>query len=90
MSDDLEHKFDRWVDDLATQRDELRVKLHLLKAETRDEWEELEKKWQHIESTMGRVGASAKESAQEVGAATEQLGEELSQAYKRLKAAINQ
>ena len=90
MGDDLEDKFEQWVDDLATQRDELRVQLHLLKAEARDEWDELEEKWHHFESTMGRVGASAKESAAEIGAASQQLGEELSQAYKRLKSAINQ
>jgi len=90
MSSDIEDRFEKLVGDLATQRDELRVKLHLLKADARDEWEELEEKWQHFESRMGRVGDSAKTSAQEIGAATEQLGEELAQAYKRLKKAINQ
>ena len=63
MDDDLEDRFDKLVGDLATQRDELRVQLHLLKAEAQDEWEGLEKKWQHLESRMGRVGDSAKTSA---------------------------
>ena len=90
MKDDLEDKIDQLLDELAKERDELRVQLHLLKAEARDEFEELEKKWQHFESTMGRIGESAKESAGDISAAAEQLGEELGQAYKRLKNAIQQ
>ena len=89
MSDDLEDKFEKLVAELKTHRDELRVQAHLLKAEARDELDELEDKWQHFESTMSRVGASAKESAQEIGAATEQLGEELAAAYRRLKNALD-
>jgi len=90
MNDDLEDRFEKIVEDLATQRDELRVQLHLLKAEARDEFEELEGKWHHFESRLGRVGDSAKTSAQEIGAATEQLGEELAQAYRRLKKAVGE
>ena len=88
MKDDLEDKVEQLLKDLARERDELRVQAHLLKAEARDEWEEMEEKWRHFESTMGRVGGSAKESAGEIGAAAEQLGEELGQAYKRLKNAL--
>ena len=88
MSDDLKDKLEQWKQDLATQRDEPKVQLHLLKAEARDEWDELEEKWQHFDATMGRIGDSAKESAEEIGAATEQLGEELAQAYRRLRDAI--
>ena len=88
MKDEFEDKIEQWTKDLAQERDELRVQLHLLKAEAREEFEELEEKWQRFESTMGRIGDSAKESAGEIGAAAEQLGEELGQAYKRLKNAI--
>ena len=31
------------IDSLKTQRDELRVQMHLAKAEIRDEWEEIER-----------------------------------------------
>ena len=89
MSDDLEDKFNQLVEELKTQRDELRVRAHLLKAEARDELEELEDKWQHFEARMDRVGDSAKESAEQIGAATEQLGQELVAAYKRLKKALD-
>ena len=88
MNDDLEDKLEQWLKDLAQERDELRVQAHLLKAEARDEWDELEETWHHFEATLGRVGASAKESAGEIGAAAEQLSEELSQAYRRLKDAL--
>lgn len=89
MSDDLEDKFKKLTADLKTERDVLRLRAHLLKAEAREELDELEDKWQHFESKMGRVGASAKKSAQEIDAATKQLGEELASAYRRLKDSLD-
>ena len=88
MNDDLEDKVEKLMAKLATQRDELKVQLHLLKADTRDEWDELEEKWQHLQGRMGKVGDSAKVSAREIGAATQQLGEELGRAYDRIKKAV--
>jgi hypothetical protein len=90
MGDDLEDKVEKLMDDLATQRDELRVQMHLFAADAKNEWEELEEKWQHLQGKMGVVGKTAKASAQEIGAASEQLGEELGRAYKRLKMALKQ
>ena len=89
MNNDLEDKFEKLVAELKTERDELRVRAHLLKAEAREEWDELEDKWQHFESKLGRVGTSAKQSAQEIGAATQQLGEEFGAAYRRLKDSLD-
>lgn len=89
MSDDLEHKFNKLAADLKTERDILRLRAHLLKAEARQELNELEEKWQHFESKMGRVGDSAKKSAKEIDAATKQLGEELANAYRRLKDSLD-
>ena len=88
MHTQIDEKINQWMDELATQRDELRVQAHLLKAETLDEWHALEAKWQHLEANAERVGKSAGESAENVGAAVEQLGEELRASYKKLKQAI--
>ena len=87
MDSEEDSKLRKLVADLATQRDELRLQVHLLAAEAKDEWEEVEEKWRHLESKMGRVGKSAKESAGEIGAAGEQLAEEIGNAYRRIKKA---
>lgn len=73
------------VGTLRTQRDELRVRLHLMKAEVRDEFEELEKQWNHLESRLDHLKDASKASADEIGAAAKQLAEELGTAYDRIK-----
>ncbi|NIP14879.1 MAG: hypothetical protein GWM88_09175 [Pseudomonadales bacterium] len=80
---------DEVVSALRTERDELRVRLHLLKAEARDEFEELEKKWQHLESRAAQVKEGAKESAEDIGAAAKTLAEEIGAAYTRIKKTLS-
>ena len=80
---------DEVVSALRTERDELRVRLHLLKADARDEFEELEKKWQHLESRAEQVKEGAKESAEEIGAAAKTLAEEIGAAYTRIKRTLS-
>ena len=74
--------------ELRQQRDELRVRMHLAKAEAKQEWEELEKKWQHFESRVGHTAEEAKASGRNVGVALEHLGEELATAYRRIKKSL--
>ena len=88
MAHDEDGTLHKFAEELATQRDELRLQLHLLAAETRDEWDEVEEKWHHLQAKLGRVGESAKDSAADIGAAGEQLAEEIGEAYKRLKKAM--
>ena len=80
---------DEVVSALRTERDELRVRLHLLKAEARDEFEELEKKWQHLEGRAAQVKEGAKESAEDIGAAAKTLAEEIGAAYTRIKKTLS-
>jgi hypothetical protein len=77
MSDEFEH--------LRTLRDELRVRVHLGKAEIRDQWEELEKDWHRAEGKMKALGESSRESAKEVKEAADLLVEQLREAYHRLR-----
>ena len=69
--------------DLKKLRDELELKMHLASMEARQEWKELDEKWQRFSSR-----ARLEDSAESVGDAVELLGEELKKGYKRLKAAI--
>ena len=80
--------FDDVVDKLKTERDELRLRAHLMKAEIHDEFKDLERKWDHLESNLGRLKSASKESAEDVGAALKQLTEELAEGYQRVKKSV--
>jgi len=77
--------FDRLVDELEQQRDELLLKIHLAKAEAKDEWEELEDKWQNLQQRLPEARKAASESADSIGAALGLVAEEIGNAYKRLR-----
>jgi hypothetical protein len=76
------------VESLRRDRDELRVQMHLLKADARDEWATLEKKWAHLQTKSEAVGASAGQVASEVGAALKLLGDEVRTGYRKIRDTI--
>ncbi len=73
------------VDNVKQQRDDLRVRLHLAKAEAKDEWERLEAKWEHVRGKMGVLGREAGKTAQDVGAALRLAVEELQRGYEQVR-----
>lgn len=79
---------DRLVGELQTQRDELKVRLHLAKADAKDEWEKLEKKWEHLRGRLDVVGAEAKDAGKDVLAATRLLAREIKEGYERVRALL--
>lgn len=81
-------KIDDMLATLRTQRDELRLKLELGKAEAREEWDKLEKKWHEIEQKMESAGKEAKEVSKDVSHAVKVIADEVAEAYKRIKAQL--
>ncbi len=75
----------RLLDEVKTQRDELAVKAHLARQDARDEWEALEKKFEHLRARAEAVGDEARDAASDVGAAARQLVEELKKGYERVR-----
>jgi len=73
---------------LRTERDELRVRLHLAGAEAREEWEKLEPRLAELEARAAQVGEAAGAAAKDVGAALAMLGEELGEGYARIRRAM--
>jgi hypothetical protein len=76
------------IERLRRERDEIRLKLHLGKAELKDEWQALERKWEQLEGRMAGAAEEAREASREVGAAFGVLSEELSEAYRRIRARL--
>jgi len=79
---------DRLAEELRRQRDELKVKIHLAKADARDQWEALEKKWEHLRGRLGVVGEEAEEAGKDVLAALDSVAEELKKGYERIRAVL--
>lgn len=73
---------------LRTERDELKLKAHLLKAEMRDEWETVEEKWQHFESRMSQKKQAADRAKDEVARTLSKMGDEIKAAYRRIRNSI--
>ncbi|EQB12986.1 MULTISPECIES: hypothetical protein [Sphingobium] len=76
-------KIDELKSDLSRLRDEAKVQVELGKMELREEWNELEAKWNHFVAE-----ARLQESKEQVKASLAALAEELRKAYQRLKSAL--
>ena len=70
-------------DDLKKLRDEVKLKIHLGTMEVKDEWEELEKKWDQFTRD-----ADLEKTAEGLGDATKGLTAELQKGYERLRKAL--
>lgn len=74
-----------FVQKLQQQRDELVLKMHLAKAEAKDEWVAAEKQWELFKAKTSELTKESGEGLKEVGTAFTLVGEELSRTYDRLK-----
>ena len=75
---------DEFVDEIKEERDELRVRVHLAKMEADEEWEELEEKFEKLQSKAIAVGKATAESAEDVGEALKLLGQEIKDGFKHI------
>lgn len=86
--DRMKREIDELMQTLKTERDELKLKIHLAEAEARDEWERLEPVWQRFREKAGTVGSAAADASHEIGAAAQLLGDELAAGYVRIRDAV--
>ena len=74
---------DDLFEELKQKRDELRVQMHLASKELKDEWDDVEGKWEDF-SRKANLGATG----EGVGEAMEKLGHELKLGYQRIRDAL--
>ena len=82
---DWKAEFDEMLKELQTLRDELRVKLHLAKADAKDDLEALERKLEQLKARLPQVSEEAAKAAQDVGVALKEVAEQLKKGYERIK-----
>lgn len=76
------------VQALKLLRDELNLQAHLLQADTRKQWDELEAKWSVLKEHLGRAEVATDDAKQDVDAAVELLVEALKNGYARIRNAL--
>lgn len=80
----IKEEFNRMVEKLKTERDEIQLKIHLASMETKQEYEEAEKKWSHVKSRASEITDTAVETSEEFIAKSKVVGEELKETYHRI------
>ena len=85
----VKEQAERVLEDLKTERDHLAVKMHLAKAEIRDEWETLEKKWDNLRARTAQLSEAIGDAGEEVGDDLKIAGEDLKEGYRRLKSLMS-
>jgi SMC interacting uncharacterized protein involved in chromosome segregation len=82
---ELRERLEKELKDLRVTRDELRVRMHLGKLDAQDQWEQVEKQWQHVESKFKLAGETGREVAENIGEATSLAVEEIKHGYAKLR-----
>jgi len=81
----LRERLEKELEDLRATRDELRVRVHLGKMDAQEQWEQIEKQWQHVESKLKVAGEAGREIAEDIGEAANLAIEEMKQGYAKLR-----
>ena len=74
---------DKIVQELKTLRDEVALKIHLGSKDLKDQWDDLEEKYDEAVSKMQLA-----ETAEGISAAGELMLDEIQKGYKRIKSSI--
>ena len=77
-------EFDDLLETLKSERDELKLKLHLASMEAKEEFEEADKNWDQLKIKAAEIADDSKETSEEFIAKAKIVGEELKEAYNRI------
>ena len=77
-------EFDNFLEKLKAERDELKLKLHLVSMEAKEEFEEAEKNWDKLKIKAAEIADDSKETSEELVGKAKIIGEELKEAYGRI------
>ncbi len=87
---ELQKELSDLVETLKTERDELMVKLHLASMDIKDEFNDLDEKWDLISEKASEAANDAVEVSEDAIAKAKVVGEELKEAYQRIRARLSE
>jgi hypothetical protein len=73
------------LDDLERERDELKLKLHLARAEGRDELARMEEKLAELRFRAGAAGTEARDAMDGINEAASRLADEIRDGFARVR-----
>ncbi len=83
-TEDIREEFQALVERLETQRDEIKVQVHLANMEAHDEWRKLEVQWQQLQAKSKQLGKEVGRTSHEAFDSLLELSHELREGYKRI------
>ena len=86
---ELQKEFSELVETLKTERDEIKLKLHLASMDVKDEFDTVDEKWDLVAQKAAEVADDAVEVSEEAIAKAKVVGEELKEAYQRIRARLS-
>ena len=81
----LRERVERQAEEMRATRDEIRVRLHLAKMDARDQWDQLEKQWDHAEAKLKQLAGAANEATDDIAEATQLVLNEMRDGYNKLR-----
>ena len=81
----MREKMREMLEKLEQERDELRVRLHLGKAEAKEEWDKLDGRIAELRGRLDRAGDEAGDDLEDVGADAKLLGDEIRLGFDRVR-----
>ena len=79
------HDIEALIEGLAQQRDELLLQIRLAGAEVRDEWLEVERKFEHLRAQAEAARTEAEGVSKDIYAAVTLVADEIKSGYERIR-----
>lgn len=80
----IKQDFENLLDKLQSERDEIKLKLHLASMEAKEEFEAAEKQWGQLKIKAAEIADDSVETSEEFIDKAKIVGEELKEAYNRI------
>jgi F0F1-type ATP synthase membrane subunit b/b' len=80
----MKEEFEKLIEKLKMERDEIKLKVHLASMDAKEEFEEAEKKWDQVKVKASEIADDARETSEEYIAKSKIVGEELKETYSRI------
>jgi len=86
----MKQEFDALLNKLNTERDQIKLQLHLASMEVKEEFADVEKKWEQVKLKAEEIADESVETTDEFISAAKVVGEELVDAYHRIAKRIKE
>jgi len=85
---DWKAKLQREIDELRRVRDELKVRIHLAKADAKDRWDQLDHQFRRLEAKGHQIAQASEEPLRDLRDAAHLLVDEIREGYRRIRDAL--